>query len=197
MNFLGHLYFSGDNHRLQVANLFGDFFKGTHFETLPPFIRAGALLHRSIDDFIDHHPETNKLVRQLYTKLPKVAGIAMDLFYDHLLAVHWEEYQKVPLRTYSDAFFEFALTEVEQTFLPPKFSYPSDFTELLYAMHEGDWLYRYQFSEGLEFACRGLSQRISFPNQLHEAPHYFIAYQTEIAASFRIFMNDAREKFLE
>jgi acyl carrier protein phosphodiesterase len=194
MNFLGHLYLSGDQPEIQVANLYGDFFKGTHFETLPSIIHAGVKLHRSIDDFIDHHPIVHELIASLYKELPKVSGIAVDLYFDHLLAVHWSDYHPTPLRDYSDNFFRFALDYVHD-FNSDNFQFSADFIELLEIIHQGDWIYNYQFPSGLEFACKGLSRRISFPNELHRAPTVFLAHQHAINSAFRTYMKDAITHF--
>ena len=58
-------------------------------------------------------------------------------------------------------------------------------------MKTDDWLYNYQFTSGLTFACQGLSNRISFANQLWKAPEVFQTYQTEIEEDFISFMKDA------
>ena len=33
----------------------------------------------------DNHPEVKYLLRNLYPYLPKISGIAIDLYFDHLL----------------------------------------------------------------------------------------------------------------
>jgi acyl carrier protein phosphodiesterase len=194
LNFLGHIYLSGDNPPLQVANLYGDFFKGTHFELLPEEIAKGVHLHRAIDDFIDHHPIVHELTASLYKDLPKVSGIAVDLYFDHLLAVHWLDYHPTPLRDYSDNFFRFALDYVHN-FDRENFQYSTDFIELLEIIHKGDWIYNYQFPSGLEFASIGLSRRISFPNELHQAPKVYLKHQESITSTFHTYMKDAIRHF--
>jgi len=67
------------------ANLYGDFVKGRDYSKYPLIIQGGITLHREIDDFIDHHPLVLELLHELYAPLPKVAGIAIDLYFDHLL----------------------------------------------------------------------------------------------------------------
>ena len=50
MNFLGHLYFSYDNHALMIANIFGDFVRGKDLSDYPEIIQKGITLHREIDN---------------------------------------------------------------------------------------------------------------------------------------------------
>ena len=66
MNYLGHLYFSDNDHTLMLANLFGDFVKGKDLSAFQPEIQNGITLHRSIDNYIDSHPEVLRLLKILY-----------------------------------------------------------------------------------------------------------------------------------
>lgn len=197
MNFLGHLYLSKNDLPLMVANLYGDFVKGSQFDHLPPKVVEGVLLHREIDDFIDHHPKVKELMHQLYEELPKVTGIAIDLFFDHLLAKHWALYHPSPLNFYLDRFFEYALEPEHLSFSSPvSFTYDTSFQFLLQRIHEGKWIQNYTRIQGLSFAAKGLSQRISFPNALGKSPEIFIKHETEINETFTLFMKEAINKFL-
>ena len=67
-----------------LANLYGDFVKGKDLTNYSAIVQKGIHLNRSIDYFIDTHPAVTELRLSLYDKLPKVAGIAIDLYFDHL-----------------------------------------------------------------------------------------------------------------
>lgn len=86
MNFLGHLYFSENDTELMLNNLYGDYVKGKNLDAYPLEIQRGILLHRAIDNFIDTNPGVKELFHHLYPSLPKIAGIAVDLYFDHILA---------------------------------------------------------------------------------------------------------------
>ena len=62
------------------------------------------LLRRRIDYYIDNHPSVK--AANLYQELPKIAGIAIDLYFDHLLAIHWNNYHDKPLELLDD-FYNF------------------------------------------------------------------------------------------
>jgi acyl carrier protein phosphodiesterase len=123
MNFLGHLYFSNNDKDLMLANLFGDFVKGTNFNQFTPKIREGIILHRQIDTYIDQHSHVMELKLMLYQDLPKVAGVAVDLFFDHLLAKNWRNYHSAEYITFladfysHNADFEHQLTEEIKQFI--------------------------------------------------------------------------------
>lgn len=183
MNFLGHLYFSNNDVQLQYANLFGDFVKGTDFSNFPIKIQEGIHLHRTIDNYIDHHPVVLELLHKLYPELPKIAGIAVDLYFDHLLALKWENYHDLPLRTFVNHFYNAEIENREH--------YTTPFLITIERMKQYDWLFQYRTVEGLERVCNGLSHRISFDNALINGVEVFQKHEEAITAAFYIYMNDA------
>jgi acyl carrier protein phosphodiesterase len=183
MNFLGHLYFSRNDHELMYANLFGDHVKGTHLENYPESIRQGIFLHRSIDHYIDHHPAVIELLHSLYTELPKVAGIAVDLYFDHLLAVNWNKYHSEDLESYLERFYTYEPTVWQH--------FPEDFRTFISQMKKYRWMNYYARFEGLEKSSEGVASRISFPNKLKDAPIVFLKYRERIENSFFTYMQDA------
>lgn len=169
------------------ANLLGDFIKGSHIEKYPKKIQDGIILHREIDNYIDHHPAVIDLLHQLYDHLPRIAGIAIDLYFDHLLAINWEQFHSKSLRNFVDDFFNYSYDKNQA---------PNEqYWFVIGKIKEGDWLYNYQFKEGLIFACNGLSRRISFDNNLDEAPKIFDVFKPEISKAFDAFMKDAQLHF--
>lgn len=171
------------------ANLFGDFVKGRDFSHYPELIQKGIRLHRTIDHYIDHHPAVVELMHKLYMPLPKIASIAVDLYFDHLLAKYWSEFHPLKLDQFIQNF--------ESTYIIEEHYDKEMFLIVLSKMKEDQWLKQYQTMLGLSKACQGLSNRISFPNVLHMAPEVFIEHKEVIESSFRVFMNDARPFFEE
>ncbi|MDX1445879.1 ACP phosphodiesterase [Lishizhenia sp.] len=187
MNFLGHLYFSGNDTELMVANLYGDYVKGNKLHLLPPKIQEGVRLHRSIDNFIDTNPGVKELFHHLYPLLPKIAGIAVDLYFDHLLAKNWKKYHPQDFKDFVNAFYQQTNHLV--------YEYSPSFLIMLDYMKKGDWLYNYKNIEGLDSAARGLSRRISFPNDLFKAKEVFIENETLITTHFNSYMQEAVDNF--
>lgn len=187
MNFLGHLYFSYDDHALMTANIFGDFVKGKDFSFYPEIIQKGITLHREIDNYIDTHEDVLNLMRSLYSELPKVSGIAVDLYFDHLLAKNWNQYHTTDLKTYLDTYYK-TLDDLDE-------SYPLELLIMLGRMRSKNWLWHYRTFEGLTKACTGVSNRIAFKNNLNTAPDFFKKYESRISDVFHAFMIDARKQF--
>jgi len=187
MNFLGHIYFSNNDLDLMYANLQGDYIKGKDLSHLPEIVQRGSHLHRTIDNYVDTHPDVKELLHQLYSHLPKISGIAVDLYFDHLLARDWSQYHSTPLREFIDSFYNYTPDFTE--------SFSPGFQFMLDKMKEFDWLYQYQYMRGLSSASGGLSRRISFENNLHQAPLVFSMLQPEIETAFQKYMGSAQPFF--
>ena len=184
MNFLGHLYFSNDDLDLMIANLFGDSVKGNKYLNYSSKIQQGVLLHRKIDFYIDNHYLVKELRLELYKELPKVAGVAIDLYFDHLLAIHWNSYHYKPFESFLDEFYMHrSKYEVELNI---------EFRLFLERLREHKWINHYPSLYGLEQVCLGVSKRISFKNKLPEAPLVFSKHNIKIENVFHQFMNDAK-----
>ena len=182
MNFLGHLYFSDNNLDLMYANLYGDFVKGKDLSEYSQLIQDGVHLHRTIDSYIDHHPIVIELLHHLYPLLPKVSGIAVDIVFDHLLSIHWDKYHTKDLKEFINEFYIYDI----------KRDYGTDyFWMVIDKMKEGQWLHKYSSIEGLSKACTGLSNRISFPNVLDQAPRIYQENQALFEKAFHGFMNES------
>ena len=183
MNFLGHLYFSNNDLELMQANLFGDFVKGKDYTHLPLKIQEGVTLHRKIDNYIDNHPAVLDLIRLLYNPMPKVAGIAVDLFFDHLLAKNWNQFHHQEIDEFIYQFYKSINTSTPH--------YSEHFQLMLVKMQEDNWLLSYKNLEGLNLSCQGVSRRISFENNLKNGVQVFKKYELEIEKAFFEYMKDA------
>lgn len=92
MNYLAHIFLSGNNRQLQVGNFIGDFVKGKSHENFPPRIQEGILLHREIDNFTDSHPAFLETVKILRPTFNRYSGIIADMYFDYFLASDFKRY---------------------------------------------------------------------------------------------------------
>lgn len=168
-------------------NLFGDFVKGKDLSMYPQKIQEGIILHRKIDQYIDHHPALLELFHKLYADLPKVTGIAVDLYFDHLLAKNWDQFHDQKLDDFIQKFY----TSID----PATTFYTAHFQFVLSKMQEKNWLHNYQYLDGLNKSCVGVSRRLSFPNKLVDAVKIFLKHEATIEETFYVYMKDAREFF--
>lgn len=187
MNYLGHIYFSADDHELAIYNLFGDFHRGKIGDDLPKKIQDGIALHRRIDHFIDHHPRVQLLKNELYEDLPKVAPIAVDVVFDHLLATQWREFHSTDLNQFLSIFFDTTVAFEPHLPLP--------FHEFLFQMRKHQWLYHYPDELSIEKMANSISKRLSFENKLIDLPTVYRKKKSAFKSAFSEFMVDAKSEF--
>ncbi len=101
MNYLAHLYLSGEDEKIVVGNFIGDYVKGKKYLNYPAEIQKGILLHRNIDSFTDGHLKFREAKKLFRPDFGLYSGVVVDLFFDHLLAKNWYSYSNLPLRDFT------------------------------------------------------------------------------------------------
>ena len=101
MNYLAHLYLSGESDEIKLGNFIGDFVKGNKYQHYPEMVSYGIQLHRSIDSFTDNHPDVKECIQLLKPGSGRFSGVVMDIFFDHFLAANWKDYSTVTLRQFA------------------------------------------------------------------------------------------------
>lgn len=187
MNYLGHIYFSKNNIELMYANLFGDFVKGSNLNTYNPIVKEGIQLHREIDSFIGNHAAVKELSKHLSPELPKVAPIAIDIYFDHFLALNWERFHTKQLTGFLEEFYNFQINKLDYS--------NEKFDQLILAMKEKRWLSEYSKIYSVDKACVFLSNRLSFENALPSGKMVLENNYKEIEQVFFSYMKDAVNYF--
>ena len=190
MNFLAHIYLSDTVNPLHlVGNFAGDFVKGRELEKYSPAVQKGIRLHRAIDTFTDAHPLVLQSKKRLFPKYRHYNRVLVDLYYDHLLAAHFDRYSTTPLLTYTQEVY--GLLQAHRDFIPARGH------SLLDHMQQGNWLYHYRTLEGIGQACKGMARRSSFPSRMEDGAvdlkKDYTAYQEEFFAFFeelKAFVNE-------
>jgi acyl carrier protein phosphodiesterase len=154
MNFLAHLYLSGDDRDIILGNLIADSVKGNAWSRFRPGIRDGIILHRSIDSFTDAHPVVMQSKDRLRSKYRKFTGVIVDMYYDHFLAANWQNYSQVDLYDTSVNAYEILLTN----FL----ILPARIRRILPFMLASNWLYSYKDLHMMQRYFNGMARRTSF-----------------------------------
>ena len=176
MNFLAHIYLSGSDDDVLLGNFMGDQVKGRDLSRFSNGIKKGILLHRRIDHFTDTHEVTAKTRKALHPSMGKYAGVVLDVFYDHFLAINW-------LAHHSDALEEFVLRTYDlidqrSEELPEKTKY------LFRFMKRQDWLNSYVQVDGIERALIGLSRRAKNGERMANSRAVLIDNYDDISKSF-------------
>ena len=183
MNFLAHIYLSGDDDDIKIGNFLGDFVKGR----LNNLINAqyslsvinGMALHREIDSFTDTHPIVKQSIDRLQPKYHKVSGIIVDMFYDHILAKNFLRYSSISLPKYSQLFYDLLENR--------KGEIPKEMDRMVKSMISHNWLMGYTTYEGIEWALKGISQRLSFDSGIEKATEELRRDYALYEAEFQLF----------
>lgn len=182
MNFLAHLYLSGDDEELLVGNFIGDFVKGSQMDQYPDKMQKGIRLHRSIDHFTDHHDVVMKSKIRLREKFRHYAPVIVDVYYDHFLAKNWSNFSNIPLKQYTEDFYQMMKRYASII--------PKGVTHMLGFMSRDNWLYSYQFIEGIDRALTGMSKRTKYENKMDEASITLEEYYNDFHEEFNQFFPD-------
>ncbi|HQQ96089.1 MAG TPA: ACP phosphodiesterase [Cyclobacteriaceae bacterium] len=162
MNFLAHLYLSGDHPQVMVGNFIGDFVKGRDLaHQYPPDIVRGIEMHRAIDDYTDHHPIVRISKSRLWPKYRHYSGVITDIYFDHFLASQWDDYSSTSLADYATGAYQHLLEHEEIL--------PERVLQMLPYMMKGNWLLNYREVEGIRRALSGMSRRASFVSNMEHA----------------------------
>lgn len=94
MNHFAHLVLAQPTLESTVGNLLGDFARGVDQAALPRAVRAGLENHRAVDRFTDTHPQVQTMKRRFSRRRRRFSGIALDIYFDHLLIRHWEHFEQ-------------------------------------------------------------------------------------------------------
>ena len=161
MNFLAHIHLSGKNEPIIIGNFIGDFVKGKEIDNYDERIRNGIVLHREIDHFTDNHEVVLESKKRLRPRYRHYAPVIIDVYYDHFLATHWSKYSSEDLKRFTEHFY--ALTANYKDQIPDRARY------ILRYMKRDNWLYNYQFLDGIRRALTGMSQRTKYDSKMEHA----------------------------
>ena len=180
MNFLAHLYLSGNRTKIMVGNFIGDFVKGRNLNgRYEPEIVAGIEMHRAIDHFTDHHPMVAQSKDRLRPKYRHYSGVIVDVFYDHFLARNWNQYHDQLLPDFARR--TYALIQEHNAILP------NEVRQMLPYMIQGNWLVNYARVEGINRALSGMASRTPYKSLMEEATVDLEASYEEFKKEFATF----------
>ncbi|HHS95469.1 MAG TPA: DUF479 domain-containing protein [Phaeodactylibacter sp.] len=179
MNFLAHLFLSGDDEDLLIGNMIADFLSNKDLPMYSPAVQRGIALHRQIDSYTDQHPIVRKGTLRLQPYHHKYSPVVVDIFYDYFLLKNWESYGDIPLPQFSQKVYLILERRMDEM--------PTRLKEQLPKMIASDWLLSYGTMEGLSFVFHKLEERAAFNNRFGEAPIHLLRYYDAFNEEFNIF----------
>jgi acyl carrier protein phosphodiesterase len=184
MNFLAHIYLSGDSDLIKIGNFMADGVRGNKHLELHSEIQKGIILHRNIDTFTDAHPVFRQSTKRLHANYHHFSGVIVDVFYDHFLAKNWNLYSDEKLEVYVANFYDSLdsnhdlLTEKAQMMKP--------------YMIQQNWLLSYQTIDGIEKILSQMDNRIKRESNMRFSVQELRLFYKEFEDDFTIFFDDLR-----
>ena len=178
MNYLAHLHLGGQRPGQLLGSLYGDFVKGRLQGQFAPDIEGAIQLHRSIDVFTDRHPLVDVALSRFSLTRRRYAGIVLDVFFDHCLARDWTLYADRPLALFTSDVYRVLSSERQL---------PERLARIAPHMVANDWLGSYQEFEVLEQVLRGISRRLTRPEELAAAMQELRRLYEQLSEDFRLF----------
>jgi len=157
MNYLAHLFLSGNNEEIIVGNFIGDFVKGQDTELYSEMIKKGIIVHRYIDSFTDSNMIVRLSKSRIKNKYHKYSGIIVDIFYDHFLILSWNNYSNYPLNDY--------VMHVHKILLKHMDVLPEEVKIIIPSFIKNNWINRYATIGGLKEVLNKMSDRTSLPDE--------------------------------
>lgn len=180
MNFLAHIYLSGNSEGLIIGNYIADAVKGKQLDLFHSEITKGIILHRKIDTYTDTHAIVEKSKARLRPVYRKYASVIIDILYDHYLAANWKNYSDIPLFEYSKNIY--GLIKKHEHILPEKSKL------FMQYMIKNDILNAYSNLNGIEKVLKGMAQRTSFESNMNlsikEIKEYYLLFEEEFYQFF-------------
>lgn len=182
MNYLAHIYLSGENQRIQLGNFMGDGIRGKDYLHFHSDIQLGILLHRAIDSYTDMHPIFRKSKHRLVPQFNHLSGIIVDMFYDHFLAKHWALYHHEDLHIFAQKFYKSLITYQEELNVKTRTITPY--------ISKYNWLERYQYITDLQTILAQMDKRFSFPSNMSESIELLHKEYEKFEEEFFIFFSE-------
>ncbi len=189
MNFLAHIYLSGDSREILIGNFIGDYVKGKKITGYPEEVKKGIMLHRKIDSFTDTHSITRSSKKIIAGKYGLYAGIVVDIFYDHFLSANWGLYSDMSLHDY---------IHDRYSLLDSGFSiFPAGVKSWFPYFIKSNWLETYIHFEGLNMVFKRMSYRTSLPDHAEYAVDQLKENYDLLKENFIEFFSELREMVLK
>jgi acyl carrier protein phosphodiesterase len=184
LNFLAHLHLADPDEGLMFGGVVADFIRNPEVAALPANVQAGVHLHRSIDGFTDRHPTVQKSIGRISSRLGWFSGIAIDIYYDHVLSRNWNSFSLEPLGTFAKR--AYSTLELLSPITPP------DAKLFLRRFVDQDCICSYATVDGLTHTLARVSQRIAerIPKKaiwLPDAIPDLMAVDAELMGDFQSF----------
>lgn len=185
MNFLAHIFLSGEDEERIIGNFIADSVKGKKHLQYPEGVKNGIILHRAIDFYTDTHPTVRKSKARLFKRYGHYNGVIVDILYDHFLAADWSSYSPVPLKEFVNGFYQMLQQHFEIL--------PKPVQQFLPFMIKDNWLLSYATVDGIGKILYQMDQRTGKRSKMNFAVTELEEHYSEFKAEFTSFFSELQD----
>jgi len=185
LNYLAHIFLSGNNAELQIGNFIGDFVKGSRMKHYPQNIRKGIILHRKIDEFTDSHPVVRDTVALIKPEFGRYSAIVADMYFDYFLAINFRKYASCSLHLFAIRFY--FSTVIHYRHLPVRVK------GFIFHFIGTNRLCKYATVSGLRNSLQIMEKHKTAAIQPDKAIQFLIENSNELEKQFHLFFPDLIE----
>jgi acyl carrier protein phosphodiesterase len=183
VNWLAHTFLSAPDAHFQLGNLLADLVRGDDRAAMNTQFQQGAACHKAIDAYTDAHPVVRRSRMRIGVEQRRFSGVFMDVFYDHLLAKHWDRYSMQSLPQFTAEFYASVRAQPLQL--------PAGAQTTLHRIMQFDSLGSYRDIHGVERALRRISAYLTSrwhkPFALERSIPILQAHEAALSADFEEF----------
>ncbi len=180
MNYIAHIHIAQHTQTSLAGAFLGDFVKGRDLSCFTDELRLGILLHRKVDSFTDQHEALSEIKGLFPKHLRRYSGIALDIYFDHLLMIKWPQLARCDFEDLFDSFYQ----ELHQT----TYDTNQRFTRVKHTLVKERWLSNYQYEAVCLDAMRSIESRFRHSATFaEEAYALMMRNRTLLEACFDVF----------
>jgi acyl carrier protein phosphodiesterase len=176
LNYLAHFYLVKDFPEFYSGVFIADQVKGKRIQNYNIVVKKGIAHHRWVDEFCDAHSSFKANKQLVAESQQKYAGVAVDILHDFVLTKKLAQ-KKFSIESFASAIYRNLESE--------KLLFPEFSQKALYYMQKDNWLFNYQFQEGIERALLGLSRRAKFESNLMMAFEAYLKVENDFDINFQ------------
>ncbi|WP_204152135.1 ACP phosphodiesterase [Leptolyngbya sp. CCY15150] len=179
MNHLAHLRLANPSDEARLGNLLGDFVKGclaNHSDRYSPVILQGIQTHRDIDQFTDRHPVHCRSRQRLQPPYRRLAGIIIDISYDHFLTRNWHHFYANSLDQFIDDIYQLLWRDRDRL--------PESLQRALPTMIQQNWLGDCRTMAGVDRTFARVARRFKRPTCLATAGQEVMQHYDDLEQDF-------------
>jgi acyl carrier protein phosphodiesterase len=179
LNHLAHTFLSWQVPEILTANVFCDMFTPAEVKALDKSLLKGITMHRWIDQYTDSHTIVKQSHRLLQPHFEKYAPVALDIYFDHFLALKWSYFSDEPFDNFCHN--SYTMINSKMHLLPNRLH------SRVEHMIDACWLHSFATAEQTQITFEYLKQRARFENNFHRASEILEAHFFELEGAFMEF----------